>query len=625
MNGLTQAQALRAARNQGKSLIWVSFIFSIFVNLLMLTGPLFMLQVYDRVLGSRSEETLAALFVLVAFLYLMMSVLEFARGRLMARFGAKFQSSMDPLVFDAALTGDATPGVSKTANLRDLESIQSVFASPVILALMDLPWSPLFVAGIFLFHPMLGWLAVAGALALLILTVVNQLVTHAKVQRANGIAEQAQNMADQAQNASEVVRSQGMRAAIRTRWGQQRNAALTEKISSSDWTGSFTSFTKSFRLFLQSAMLGVGAYFVLQGEMTAGAMIAGSILLGRALQPIEQSLGQWSAIQRARQAWVSLNEALGKLDFPEQPTPLPVPEPRVELENVTYFHEITKPPLLKQISFSVAPGTAVGVIGKSGSGKTTLARALLGLLPLATGQIRLGGAALEQYDPDVLGNHIGYLPQSVRMLSGTVAENIARMSLNADPQRIVAAAQAANAHEMITALPQGYDTYIDGDANILSGGQNQRIALARALYADPQVLILDEPNSALDIAGAEALNRTIAAFKAAGRAVIVMTHRPMAISQCDQLIILKDGAVHDMGPRDEIAKRHFRNANQVVPPKPRVAASGPGQTVANVASVGKAPNWAANEQSQGATAPVAKAAKAARAAQATPKRKKDAS
>ncbi|MEM9972687.1 MAG: type I secretion system permease/ATPase [Pseudomonadota bacterium] len=613
---MTQAQALRAARNRGLNLISASFVFSIFVNLLMLTGPLFMLQVYDRVLGSRSEETLAALFVLVAFLYMMMSILEFARGRLMARFGAKFQSSMDPLVFDAALTAEATPGISKTAKLRDLESIQSVFASPVILAIMDLPWSPLFIAGIFIFHPMLGWLAVAGATTLLVLTLVNQIVTHKKVQRANGLVEHAQNMADQAQSASEVVRSQGMRTAVRTRWGQQRNAALSEKISSNDWTGSFTSFTKSFRLFLQSAMLGVGAYYVLQGQMTAGAMIAGSILLGRALQPIEQSLGQWSALQRARQAWVALNEALEEQMMPQPPTPLPVPEARIDVENITYFSDITQPPLLKQISFSVAPGTAVGVIGKSGSGKTTLARALLGLLPLATGQIRLGGASLNQYDPDVLGQHIGYLPQSVRMMSGTVAENIARMSLEADPERIVAAAQAANAHDMIVSLPQGYDTFIDGDANTLSGGQNQRIALARALYADPQVMILDEPNSALDLAGSEALNRTISAFKKAGRAVIVMTHRPMAISECDQLVILKDGAVHDMGPRDEIAQRHFRNAAQVMPVKPGGGANAPKRGKRNVASVSRVPNWA-----QAADAPAAGAA-AGTTEKEQPKRKK---
>ncbi|MEM7719672.1 MAG: type I secretion system permease/ATPase [Pseudomonadota bacterium] len=588
MQGPTQAQALRAARNQGKSLIAASFVFSIFVNILMLTGPLFMLQVYDRVLGSRSEETLAALFVLVGFLYLLMSILDFARGRIMARYGAMFQSSMDPLVFDATLNTDAPAGTPKTAKLRDLESIQSIFASPVILAIMDLPWSPLFVAGIFIFHPMLGWLAVFGAVSLLCLTVLNQIITHAKVGRANGIAEQAQSMADQAQSASEVIRSQGMRQAVRARWGQQRMAALTEKISSSDWTGSFTSFTKSFRLFLQSAMLGVGAYYVLQGEMTAGAMIAGSILLGRALQPIEQSLGQWSALQRARQAWVALNEALEGQAMPQPPTPLPMPEPRIDVENATYFHKITEPPLLRQISFSVAPGTAVGVIGKSGSGKTTLARALLGLLPLATGQVRLGKASLDQYDPDVLGQHIGYLPQSVRMLSGTVAENIARMSLDVDPERVVAAAKAANAHDMIVALPKGYDTFIDGNANILSGGQNQRIALARALYCNPQVLILDEPNSALDLEGAEALNRTIAAFKAAGRAVIVMTHRPMAIAECDQLVILKEGSIHDIGPREEIAKRHFRTATGQPPGAPRTRA----KPKTTVSPMQQPPQWA---------------------------------
>lgn len=529
----------------------------------MLTGPLYMLQVYDRVLGSRSEETLVALSLLVAFLYGLMALLEFARGRVVARYAAQFQSKMDGVVFDASLNAPAKPGEPPTSGLRDLETIQTTVASPVFLAFMDIPWSPIFIAAIFIFHPWLGWLAVAGGLLLLTISMLNQLLTHQKVRRAHGKSQGAQNMADQAHLASEVVRSQGMRAAMRARWVEARKDALVERISSNDWTGSFTAFTKSFRLFLQSAMLGLGAYLVLQGQLTAGAMIAASILLGRALAPIEQALGQWSLLQRARQAWQALDALLAATPAAKPLTPLPVPEARMTVSGVSVFSDISKPPVLRQVSLAVGPGEALGVVGKSGSGKSTLARTLVGLLSPATGEVRLGGATLDQYDSDTLGRHIGYLPQSVTLLSGTVAENIARMAVNFDPVAVVDAAKRANAHEMILGLPDGYDTFINGDDNVLSGGQRQRIALARALYGDPVVLVLDEPNSALDSEGGDALNRTVQDFKEQGKAVIVMTHRPLAISHCDTLVILKSGAVRDAGPRDEVLSRQIKNADQI--------------------------------------------------------------
>lgn len=559
----SQVVALASARRAGSTLLVVAFIFSIFVNLLMLTGPLYMLQVYDRVLGSRSEETLVALSLLVGFLYGLMALLEYARGRVVARYAARFQTQLDPLVFDASINAPAKAGAPPSTGLRDLEAIQTTVASPVFLALMDIPWSPIFIVGIFIFHPWLGWLAVAGGCALLFLTLLNQVLTYQKVQRAHGVSQAAQNMADQAHLASEVIRSQGMRANVRARWRIRRDEALAERISSNDWTGTFTSFTKAFRLFLQSAMLGLGAYLVLQGQLTAGAMIAGSILLGRALAPIEQTLGQWSTLQRARQGWNSLDELLSGAPAKLPPTPLPTPEAHMSLSGVTVFSDITKPPLLRQISLAVAPGTALGVIGKSGSGKSTLARTIVGLHPAGTGEVRLGGATLDQYDPDVLGQHIGYLPQSVVLMSGTVAENIARMRPDFDPEAVVDAAKRANAHQMILALPDGYDTFINADDNTLSGGQRQRIALARALFGDPVLLVLDEPNSALDVDGSEALNRTVQDFKDRGKAVIVMTHRPLAISKCDNLVILQSGAVRDAGPRDEVLGRQFKNANQI--------------------------------------------------------------
>ncbi|SPJ31304.1 Type I secretion system ATP-binding protein PrsD [Falsiruegeria mediterranea M17] len=551
------------ARKSGTALIWAVFLFSIFVNLLMLTGPLFMLQVYDRVLGSRSEETLAALFVLVGFLYFFMGLLDYARGRIMARYGANFQTSLDRTIFEARLSRIPDGSQSKGAELKDLESIQTLTASPVFLALFDLPWSPLFLFAIFVLHPMLGWTACAGGAVLVVIAVLNQFLTVRKTQRANVTSFQAQSLAAQAEHARDVVQSQGMRHAVSERWHKKQSAALDDRINAADWVGSFTTSSKAFRLFLQSAILAVGAYFVLQGELTGGAMIAASILLGRALAPIEQCLGQWQVFQRSRQAWSSLDALLSATPKAKPLTALPRPKAQILVRKLVVVPPGGSAPTLKNLNFGVNPGHALGVIGRSGSGKSSLAKALLGIWPSASGEIRLGGAELDQYDPDKLGQYIGYLPQSVALLPGTVAENIARMSANVDGDAVVAAAKRANAHDMILTLPNGYDTQLDGDQSHLSGGQKQRVALARALFGDPVILILDEPNSALDAEGSQALNQTIREFKTEGKAVIIMSHRPQAIAECDTLLVLDQGTVVSFGPRDEVMKAQLKNADQI--------------------------------------------------------------
>lgn len=559
----SQISELAKARNAGISFIWISFGFSIFVNLLMLTGPLFMLQVYDRVLGSGSQETLVALFALVAFLYGLMALLDYARGRIMARYGARFQALMDRRVFGATLELTGKRRAGEITGLRDIEAIQSLFASPVFLALMDFPWTPIFVAAIFIFHPVLGWLAVAGAVTLAVLAIVNQIATHRKVARAQSAQQGAETFAEQAQLAHEVVQTQAMHGAVADRWVKRRNEALAERISSNDWTGSFTAVTKSFRLFLQSAMLAAGAYLVLRGEMTAGAMIAGSILLGRALAPVEQSLGQWPMIQRARLAWVSLGELLSEIPEAPRYVKLPEPDSSLTVRNLTVIPPGGKMAILKGASFQVRPGTAVGLIGKSGAGKSTLARAVLGLWTPVAGEVRLGGVELAHYDPEVLGRYIGYLPQQVFLMPGTIAENIARMATTPDDERVVEAAMKANAHEMIIRLPDGYSTYLDGNNNQLSGGQRQRVALARAMFGAPVLLVLDEPNSALDVEGSNALNQAIRDHKAAGKSVLIMSHRPNAISECDDLVVMENGAVVDAGPRDEILRKTMKNAETI--------------------------------------------------------------
>lgn len=552
---------LRHARNQGSSLLVAVFLFSIFVNILMLTGPLFMLQVYDRVLGSRSEETLAALSLLVGLLYGLMGFLDYARGRVLARFGARFQTALDSRVFAAEMKRAILPANRATpaSGLRDLETVQSVFTSPSMLALFDAPWTPLFMGAIFIFHPILGWMAIGGAVTLIVVTLLNNSLTRKRVQDAQTASHHAQAFAEQTRIATEIVRSQGMSNMMASRWHIMRDRALDETIRASDWTGLFTAFTKTFRLFLQSAMLAVGAFLVLRNEMTAGAMIASTILLGRALAPIEQSIGQWPLIQRALNGWGMLSKLLGDTPVEDRVIELPRPAAALTLRGLTVFAPGSKQPTLSQISFSLSPGEALGVIGKSGSGKSTLVKTILGLCPAVAGEIRLGGATLDQYDLDDLGSLIGYLPQQVGLFNGTVAENIARMSMTPDEAKVIEAAQKANAHEMILSLPDGYMTVVQGQDSQLSGGQRQRIALARALYNDPLLLVLDEPNSALDADGSQALNLAVRDFKNTDRAVIITTHRPAAIAECDRLIVIDHGRIKADGPRDDVMQAMLRN------------------------------------------------------------------
>jgi PrtD family type I secretion system ABC transporter len=553
---------LRAARAQGGTLLAWAFVFSVFVNLLMLTGPLYMLQVYDRVLQSRSVETLIGLSVLVAGLYALMALLDYARGRVMARMAARFQTTLDARVFDASLRRQATPQdqAASAGALRDLDGVQAFIASPVLLALMDMPWTPVFLAAIFIFHPMLGWLAVAGGLVIVVLALGNQLATAHKVRVAHVANQGSHAFAEEARAGREVVMSQGARRSMLDRWVRRRQEALARGTEANDWTGSFGAVTKAFRLFLQSAILGAGAYYVLRGEMTAGAMIAGSILLGRALAPVEQAMGQWPVLQRARAGWDSLGRFLAAVP-PETPrTALPVPEAHLKVTNLTVVPPGGRAPTLRNVSFELRPGEVLGVLGPSGSGKSTLARALLGFWPAAAGEIRLGGATLDQYDPEDLGRHIGYLPQVVTLFSGTVAENIARMARHIDDAAVVEAARRANAHDLIVRLPEGYDTVLTAPGSQLSGGQRQRVGFARALYGNPRILILDEPNSALDHAGSEAMNLAIRQFKAQGRSVILMTHRPHAIAECDLLMGIDDGIVTAFGPRDDVLRRRTRPA-----------------------------------------------------------------
>ena len=560
--GLAELAAARAASRRA---VVVAFLFSALVNLLLLTAPLYMLQVYDRVLVSRSEETLLALSLLMAFLFLIMAVLDHARGRIMARVGARLQAGLDQRVLSASFRrlAVAPQDVAAVAGQRDVDAIARFWASPVMLAVLDAPWAPLFAAAIFVFHPWLGVLALGGGLVIVGLSWLNQRSSEVPSQTGNLAALAADRQAENLKAESEVIRALGMTRAAFARLQNWRDQALTAGLTASDATGGYTVAIRTFRLFLQSAMLGLAAWLVLRQELSAGAMIASSILMGRALQPVEQAVGQWPVVTRARQAWLRLAGLLSAAP-PEPPrTPLPRPQAMLEVRGLTVVPPGGAAPVLRDLDFRLSPGQALGVIGASASGKSSLARALIGVWRPDAGQIRLGGAALDQYDPDVLGGLIGYLPQRVGLFDGTIAENIARLQTGTDPDRIIAAAQAAAAHDMILRLPEGYDTQVASIGSRLSGGQIQRIGLARALYGDPVLLILDEPNSSLDNEGGQALAQAVRAAKAAGAAVLIMAHRPAALQDCDLLLVLQDGASAAFGPRDAVLRQMVRNAGDI--------------------------------------------------------------
>ncbi|MBE2278449.1 MAG: type I secretion system permease/ATPase [Rhodobacteraceae bacterium] len=563
---------LRSVGALSRGPLIAAFLFSVVVNLLMLTSPLYMLQVYDRVLVSRSEPTLLALSVLATAMFVFMGILDFIRGRVLARIGVRMQAALDARVLSAAFRKlTAFPGdPTALAAQQDLDAISRLWSSPMLTAILDLPWVPIFAAALFIFDPLLGWFAMGGAAVLVLITILNQRSTAGLANEATVAALMADRRAENLKSESELVRSMGMTSHAFARWQELRGRALERAMSAADVGGAYSVTTRTLRLFLQSAILGLGAWLVLKGELSAGAMIAGSILMGRALQPIETAIGQWQVLTRARAGAERLSRLLSEVPPEQKRTALPRPVARIEVSGLSVVPPGERIPTLRNINFRLEPGQAIGVIGTSGSGKSTLARAMTGVWSPAAGTIRLDGATLDQYDPDTLGSYVGYLPQRVSLFDGTIAENIARLDMKADPERIVAAAKKAAVHELILKLPKGYDTPMATMGGQLSGGQIQRVGLARAFYGDPVLLVLDEPNSNLDNDGSMALNQAIRAAKAGGAAVMIMAHRPAAIQECDLLMVMKDGMVQTLGPRDQVLREAVKNASDVT----RTIASG---------------------------------------------------
>ena len=553
-------------------------LFSVFVNILMLTGPLFMLQVYDRVLTSRSEATLVALIGIVAFLFLMMGLLDHFRGRVLARAGARFQSRLDPRVLGAILTRAGRSPQARSApatGLADLESMQRFASGPGPFAFFDAPWTPVFLFVLFAFHWLLGLLAAFSGVLLLMLALFNQMRTARLQSEAGQASARAFALTEQMRAGGETVRGLGMRGAAIARLAEVRNGALFHTLAASDRGGAFAVTSRTLRLFLQSMMLGLGAWLAIQGTITPGVMIAASILLGRALTPIDLAVGQWPVLQRALEGRRSLARLLA--ETPEEPlrTPLPMPEPQaltdkgealLATEGLVVGAPGAEVPAVRGVSLRVEPGKALGIVGNSASGKSTLARALAGVWRPRAGRVMLGGAALEQYGEEVLAGHIGWLPQEVVFFEGTVAENIARLDLDPEPEAVIAAARRAGAHEMILDLPGGYDFPVAAGGAALSGGQRQRIALARAFFGDPLVVILDEADAHLDGEGVAALTRAVSDFKAKGGAAVIVAHRPDLFDQCDEVLMMKDGRAHKVeAVRDAARGEMPGRAVRVVP------------------------------------------------------------
>jgi ATP-binding cassette, subfamily C, type I secretion system permease/ATPase len=525
--------------------------FSMGINILVLTVSIYMLQVYDRVLPARSVETLIYLTIIATGALCAMGALELLRSRILVRLGIWIDRSLSPTLFGRGLENTLRGLPYRTEALRDLTTLRSYLGGAGIMALFDAPWLPIFLAFIFLLHPFLGLLALGGAAVLILLALTNNALTSEKLKRANIALTKGYQNAEAAFRNAEVIDGMGMAPALIRRWNTLNTDVLQLQQGASDTAGLINACTKSLRMFLQIAVLGLGAWLVLRQELSAGSMVAASIIMSRALAPVEQAIASWKQTTAARDAWKRLS-TLFQLP-PLHPPSMPLPRPRgyLTIENVIYAPAGARHPVLRDISLSLVPGEALAIIGPSAAGKSTLARLIVGLAQPQHGFIRLDGADVFAGSRENFGHYVGYLPQDVALFPGTVRENIARMD-NSDPSHVVAAAMMAGVHDLILRLPNGYETEIGEQGTILSGGQRQRIGLARAVYGRPALLVLDEPNSNLDASGEEALNRAITAMKASGSTIVLVAHRPSLRAHIDQVLVLCEGQMQLVGPREPV-------------------------------------------------------------------------
>lgn len=560
-------------------------LFSGMLNVLMLAGSLYMLEIYDRVLPSRSLPTLVGISMLLVILYCGQGVLDFVRGRVLARIGGALDEALGRRVYTSVLRLPLKAGREGDSlqPMRDLDSVRAFLSGTGPTALFDLPWLPLYLAIIFMFHWLLGVTALFGAIVLVTLTVLAERLTRQPVSAATVSGNRRGGLVSAGSRNAEVVAAMGMAGGLAARWEDANLDYIADQRKVSDVAGGIGSVSKVLRMLLQSSVLGIGAWLVIEQQATAGVIIAASILSGRALAPVDLAIANWKGFASARQGWQRLTRVLATLPAETEPMLLPAPSANVMMHNVAIAAPGGQRLLVQDASFAMEAGHALGIIGPSGSGKSTLVRALVGAWLPAAGRIKLDGADLDQWSPRERGRHIGYLPQDVELFAGTVAENIARFELDADPAAIIAAAKAAGSHEMIVGFRQGYETEIGEHGEALSAGQRQRIALARALYRTPFLVVLDEPNSNLDMDGEQALIRAMLGVRERGGVVVIVAHRPNVLAAVDFVLAMNHGRIHDFGPKDKVFGKMFPMLRAVptANPPPRSAADGTPQAVAN--------------------------------------------
>lgn len=539
-------------------------VFSGVINLLMLTGPLYMLQVYDRVLLSRSMSTLVALSLLMGGLYIFMGLLELIRSRILVRVGNQIENELGERTFGIWMKqGGYGKLGSRSRPLDDLTSVKTFLSGPALGAIFDMPWVPLFIAVIWMLHWTLGVAALIGAIIIFIIAALNEFTTRKALTESRQHLQHSRKIAEHGHRQSDALIAMGMSENIMARWQAAYAEGAALHTSGSDRAGGYVATTKAFRMFLQSAILGLGCALAVVQIITPGTMIAGSIIMGRALAPIQMAIGQWKAFVNARDSYKRLNEFYKAVPAKQDTLQLPAPKGHLRVAQVTAAPPGMDKPVLKNISFELKSGQGLGVIGPSASGKSTLAKLLVGVWMPQSGAVRLDGAAFDQWNRELLGPHIGYLPQNIELLDGSIKDNISRFNPQAPDEEVVLAAERAGVHEMILQMPKGYDTIIGSSGVILSGGQIQRIALARTLYGDPSLLVLDEPNANLDTNGDNALTAAIAGCRDRGKTVIVMTHRPSAIAAVDMLLMLNGGQIEEFGPKNNVlAKLKEKNDNR---------------------------------------------------------------
>jgi len=545
-------------------------------NILMLTGAMFMLEIYDRVLPSRSMPTLVGLLVLAAALFTALGILDAIRGRILVRIGGALDETLSGRVYDTLMRLPLRVGARSdgTQPLRDLDAVRSYLSGLGPVALFDLPWIPLYLAICFAFHPLIGFAALAGAIILIVLTLLTEILMRAPARAATEAAVARNGLAEASRRNAEALVAMGMAGHIAARWSEANRQYMRSQQEASDLGGGLGAISKVLRMMLQSGVLAVGAYLVIHQEASAGIIIAASILSARALAPVDLAIANWKGFVAARQSWQRLNRLLTMSPARLAPMQLQTPVHRLTVEAVSASPPGVPKIVVQDITFELEAGQGLGIIGPSGSGKSSLVRLLVGVWQPMRGNVRLDGAALDQWASDALGRHIGYLPQDVELLAGTVAENIARFEPDPDNEAVIAAAKAVGVHDLIVRLPGGYDTPIGEQGSALSAGQAQRVALARAVYRDPFLVVLDEPNSNLDSEGEEALTRAILGVRERMGIVIVVAHRPSAIAGVDRLLMMNQGKAQAIGPKDEVLSKVLQRPLSIPRPLKIVPESG---------------------------------------------------